>query len=70
MHQIRNPDEALEFGPEALFLCTTSRAIPKEESYASNKLPWITSEIGEEIYYRDFLLKSEKRELFIRQKIM
>ena len=31
------------------------------------KPPWITREIDEEIYYRDFLLKSGKRELFKRQ---
>ena len=32
------------------------------------KPPWITREIDEEIYYRDFLLKSGKRELFKRQR--
>ena len=32
------------------------------------KPPWITRELDEEIYYRDFLLKSGKRELFNRQR--
>ena len=67
--QFRNPDEAVEFWTKT-FLSAYDKHAPfrKKRVKHVTKPPWITREIDEEIYYRDFLLKSGKRELFKRQR--
>ena len=69
MYQFRNPDEGVEFWTKT-FLSVYDKHAPfrKKRVKHVTKPPWITREIDEEIYYRDFLLKSGKRELFKRQR--
>ena len=69
MYQFRNPDEAVEFWTKPFFLVFDKHApFRKKRVKHVTKPPWITREIDEEIYYRDFLVKSGERELFKRQR--
>ena len=62
VYQIRNPGEAVEFWTET-FISVYDKHAPfrKKRVKHVTKPSWITREIDEEIYYRDFLLKSGKR---------
>ena len=66
VYQIKNPDEAVEFWTKT-FISVYDKHAPFRKKRVKHviKPPWITREIDEEICYRDFLLKSGKRELFL-----
>ena len=58
MYQIRNSDKALAFGPIPLISVYNKHApFRKKRVKHVTKPPWITREIDDEIYYRDFFLK-------------
>ena len=69
IYQLRDPDEALDFFIST-FLAIYDKHAPLQRKKVKHqkKPPWLTPEIEKEIYYRDLLLKANKREEFKRQR--